>query len=166
MLPLLRAAAADYPDAHRGVGEELFAQKKFAESVDELDTFIRLRPMHVNVIDAHEMAGRALAAQGKTDEAIARFRLILAMVPSYAAAHGRLADLYFERQRFAEAVPEYAAFLAARSREAGPWTNYGISLVETGRADQAVGAFERALALQPGSDSARRNLAAARELRP
>jgi Flp pilus assembly protein TadD len=159
VLPLLRAAAADYPDAHRGVGEELFAQKRFAEAVDELDTFVRMRPMHVNVLDAHELAGRALAAQGKVDEAIGRFRLILKMVPTYAAAHGRLADLYFQHQRFTEAATEYGGFLAARSGEAGPWTNYGISLFETGRGDEAVKAFARAAALEPQSVSAHRNLA-------
>jgi Flp pilus assembly protein TadD len=159
VLPLLREAAADYPDAHRGVGEELFAQKRYAEAVEELDTFVRMRPMHVNVIDAHELAGRALAAQGKVDEAIARFRLILKMVPTYAAAHGRLADLYFQQQRFAEAAAEYAVFLVARPGEAGPWTNYGISLFETGRGEQAIDAFGRAAVLEPQSVSAHRNLA-------
>ena len=164
VLPLLRAAADEYPDAHLGIGQELFAQQKYAEAVEELDTFVRRRPMHINVIDAHAMAGRALAAQGKVDEAIARFRLILTLVPRNAAAHGRLGDLYFARQRFADAVPEYAAFLSARPREAGPWTNYAISLSETGRIDEAVRAFERALALDPASASVQRNLAAAREL--
>jgi Flp pilus assembly protein TadD len=159
VLPLLREAAADYPDAHRGVGEELFAQKRYAEAVEELDTFVRMRPMHVNVIDAHELAGRALAAQGKVDEAIARFRLILKMVPTYAAAHGRLADLYFQQQRFAEAAAEYAVFLVARPGEAGPWTNYGISLFETGQGEQAIDAFGRAARLEPQSVSAHRNLA-------
>jgi len=161
VLPKLREAVADYPEAHLGVGEELFAQKQYAEAVDELDAFIHLRPNHVNVIDAHEFAGRALAAQGKVDEAIGRFRLILKMVPTYAAAHGRLADLYFQHQRYAEAAEEYAVFLAARRGEAGPWTNYAISLVETGRGDQAVKAFERAVALEPRSGNARRNLAKA-----
>jgi tetratricopeptide (TPR) repeat protein len=159
VLPLLREAVADFPDAHRGVGEELFAEKKYSEAVDELDTFVRMRPMHVNVLDAHELAGRALAAQGKADEAVARFRLLLKMVPTYAAAHGRLGDVYFQQQRFAEAAPEYAAFLAARVGEAGPWTNYGISLFETGRGDDAVKAFARAAALEPRSVSAHRNLA-------
>jgi len=159
VLPLLRQAAADYPDAHRGVGEELFAQKRYAEAVDELDAFVRLRPMHVNVIDAHELAGRALAAQGKVGDAVARFRLILTMVPTYAAAHGRLADLYFQQQRFAEAAAEYAVFLVARPGEAGPWTNYGISLFETGHGEQAIDAFGRAAVLEPQSVSAHRNLA-------
>jgi Flp pilus assembly protein TadD len=80
-------------------------------------------------------------------------------VPTYAAAHGRLGDVYFQRQRFAEAAPEYAAFLAARPGEAGPWTNYGISLFEIGRGDDAVKAFARAAALEPHSVSAHRNLA-------
>jgi Flp pilus assembly protein TadD len=159
VLPLLREAAADYPDAHRGVGEELFAQKRYAEAVEELDTFVRMRSMHVNVIDAHELAGRALAARGKVDEAIARFRLILKMVPTYAAAHGRLADLYFQQQRFAEAAAEYAVFLIARPGEAGPWTNYGISLFETGHGERAIDAFGRAAVLEPQSVSAHRNLA-------
>jgi Flp pilus assembly protein TadD len=161
VLPKLREAVADYPEAHLGVGEELFARKQYAEAVAELDSFVRLRPMHADVINAHEFAGRALAAQGKVDEAIGRFRLILKMVPTYAAAHGRLADLYFQHQRFAEAAEEYAAFLVARRGEAGPWTNYAISLVETGRGDQAVKAFEHAVALEPRSGNARRNLAKA-----
>jgi tetratricopeptide (TPR) repeat protein len=161
VLPALRQAVAEYPEAHLGVGEELFAQQQYAEAVDELDAFVRLRPMHVNVIDAHEYAGRALLAQGKVDDAIGRFRLILTMVPRHASAHGRLADLYFGQQRFADAVPEYSEFLAARPGEAGPWTNYAIALVETGHGDQAVKAFARAVALEPGSGNARRNLAKA-----
>mgnify|MGYP003694003391 CR=1 FL=1 len=87
----------------------------------------------------HEYAGRALA-QGKVrrgDRAVSP--LILKMVPQYAAAAVRLADVYFQQQRFRRSgdgirgVPRRAT--AARP---GPWTElWNLALFEIGQGEQA-----------------------------
>jgi Flp pilus assembly protein TadD len=44
-----------------------------------------------------------------------------------------------------------------------PLNNLGVALASLGRLDEAIAQFERALAIQPGFEDARRNLAFARE---
>ncbi len=159
MYAQLQKAVVDFPEAHYGLGVEFFDDGRYDDAMRELDAFIAARPLQLNVVDARELIGRALAAEGKPDAAIAEFRTILRMVPGHAAAHGRIADVLFSQRRFGEAIEEYRQFLPQRGEQAGPWTNYGIALSATGRDEEAIQAFQRAAALEPGSAAAHRNLA-------
>jgi Flp pilus assembly protein TadD len=82
---------------------------------------------------------------------------------SWTTALGFLADTLFSQQRFADAIPEYRAFLTDRPRDAGATINLGVSLAQTGQMKDAAAAFERALQLDPSNATARRNLAIAQE---
>jgi tetratricopeptide (TPR) repeat protein len=159
MYAQMREAVRDFPEAHYGLGVELFDDKQYGPAIAELEAFIAARPLQLNVIDAYELIGRALAAQGKPQEAITAFRTILKMTPGQVNAHGRIADVLFSQQRFAEAAEEYRQFLAVHGEQVGPWTNYAISLAAAGRDGEAIHAFERAVALAPDSASTHRNLA-------
>jgi len=155
----LNEAVGDFPEAHYGLGVELFEDGRYDAAVRELEAFVEARPLQLNVVDARELIGRALAASGRPDAAIEQFRTILRMVPGHANAHGRIADVMFSQQRFAEAAEEYRQFLAVRGEQVGSWTNYGISLSAAGRDEEAIEAFQRAAALDPRSAAAHRNLA-------
>ena len=59
------------------------------------------------------------------------------------------------------AVAQYRAALAADARSAEAWNNLGLALQESGRAQDALTALQQAVALRPGWEDARLNLAAA-----
>jgi cytochrome c-type biogenesis protein CcmH/NrfG len=88
---------------------------------------------------------------------------MLRAVPSHPGARRLLADARFGQERWAEAAGEYRRYLEARAEDAGAWINLGIASVATGRMDDAVDAFARAAAIEPGNERAQRLLGLARE---
>lgn len=86
MMPLLREAVRDYPDARFGLGQELFDRRSYEESIGELRAFIRDRPAHENVVPARLLIGRALAAEGRYAEGLADYRFYLSIHPDNAGA--------------------------------------------------------------------------------
>lgn len=77
VLPLLRKAVVDFPDAEHALGERLYQERQYAEAVEHLETFLRRRPGHVQ-----EEAARQLLIRSWTDLAIQR------------SEAGRLADAH------------------------------------------------------------------------
>lgn len=73
----LRASARDYPGAHFALGTELLAAGMVDAAIAELQAFLRLLPSHANAIPARDMLGRAYLAQGRLDEAVREFEVVL-----------------------------------------------------------------------------------------
>jgi tetratricopeptide (TPR) repeat protein len=67
VLPLLRKAVVDYPDAEHALGERLYQERAYAEAVEHLETFLRLRPTHFQA-----EAAKQLLIKSWTDLAIQR----------------------------------------------------------------------------------------------
>ncbi len=65
VLPLLRTAVADFPDAEHALGERLYQDRAYAEAIAHLETFLRLRPTHFQA-----EAARQLLIKSWTDLAI------------------------------------------------------------------------------------------------
>ena len=65
VLPLLRQAVVNYPDAEHALGERLYQQRAYAEAINHLETFLRLRPTHFQA-----EAARQLLIKSWTDLAI------------------------------------------------------------------------------------------------
>jgi Flp pilus assembly protein TadD len=61
------------------------------------------------------------------------------------------------------AVTEWMEVTRLQPRRAAAWSNLGFSLLQTGKAAEAVKALEEAVRLAPGEALYRENLAAARE---
>jgi len=91
--------------------------------------------------------GNALAAQGDTHGAMARYQRALAANPNLALAHNNL------------------GYLLAREGEAeGAIAHYQQAL-RMGRADEAIGHLDKALEANPGFAQAKSKLAAAKAIR-
>ena len=126
------------------------------------DARTMLRASVADYPDARSVLGFKLLDAGQTDEGIQELRTFLQERPLHinaVLAHGRIADALYERHDYDGAIAEYREYLKRRSDQAGPWTNYGIALFATGSKAEAVHAFERAVALDPESGGAHRNLA-------
>jgi Flp pilus assembly protein TadD len=110
--------------------------------------------------NARLVAGQALAALGRSAEAVQELSRVAADRPA-SAAQLAFADVLLERQEFDSALSAYQKYVEASPQHAGAWTNLGISALATGRVSEAIDAFQRVLGWQPASAATHRNLAAA-----
>jgi len=65
VLPLLRNAVVDFPDAEHALGERLYQERAYAEAIEHLEAFLRLRSTHFQA-----EAARQLLIKSWTDLAI------------------------------------------------------------------------------------------------
>src|SRR5205814_6204515 len=98
----LRQALPGAPGAHYSLGGLRFKRGEWNEAIDELQAFVRERPMLLEAVVARQLLGRALAKQRRWQEAIEQYRMVLSMNPSSAQwieTQGLLGVACFEAQR-------------------------------------------------------------------
>lgn len=108
---------------------------------------------------AQHNLGIALAAQGRTDEALERYRLAAELLPE---ARYSLGYLLASRGEDAAAAAQLREFLARKPDDAqAPLAAnlLGMVLARQGDRAGAIAAFERTLTMQPRNEDARRGLA-------
>jgi tetratricopeptide (TPR) repeat protein len=101
--------------------------------------------------------GKALAAMGRVDEAVTACEAALAIDP------GDLSALMFrywptdqnDIKRIGDAVPELQKFVAAHPEAVGALRTLARAYLATGRIDEALELFVKALALAPADDDLR-----------
>jgi tetratricopeptide (TPR) repeat protein len=100
--------------------------------------------------------GAALAAEGRTDEAAARYRAVLAIVPEHADAKANLDRLEATRleqeanalaanREFAAAEQRYAQALARDGRRTHSHAGRGMALATLGRSSEAITELHEAI---------------------
>lgn len=96
-----------------------------------------------------ERRGRQLLNQGRTNEAIRYFEVILRERPDDAEVLKLIAFLYFRQEKFADSLEYYTR--AQKSSPQDAEIPYAIGLVhlKTNQANSAESSFQRALQLQP-----------------
>jgi protein O-mannosyl-transferase len=131
VVPQLRAAVADYPEARYSLGTHLLAQGATDEGVRALEQFVREFPTHPDAAGARtaidranrRTAGRltdeaiARAAAGKIQEAVALFRQAAMLAPENAGAHRNLANALLDAREFDAAIAEAREALRLDPRE-------------------------------------------------
>lgn len=83
------------------------------------------------------------------DADIARLRQQADAEPGSAAPRVALGNLYFDAERYDEAVTWYEAALKLDARNADVSTDLGVSYYYTNQPDRALAQFEQSLALDP-----------------
>jgi len=127
----LELAAIGYPKAHYALGVLEEEDGRHAEAVDDLREYVRLKPLDADVIAAFDLIGQALSKEEKFDEAIAAFQRALSMQPRNAAARTGMADTFMRA---------------------------GLASVAADRMPDAVHAFAKAVAIDPGDPAKQENL--------
>jgi tetratricopeptide (TPR) repeat protein len=167
----LQAAVPGDSMARYPLGLELFNQGRLNESVEQLDAFVRtsrlpyrlvphwLEPVAAEVIQARTTMARALTRLKQWPVVVEQCRLILAMNPSNADAHGLLADALFAEERFNEAAAAYRRYAELRPTDPNPFTQLGLMSISTNKPEEALAAFRHAVEIAPRSWQAQRNLA-------
>ena len=95
----------------------------------------------------------AAAPQSQTpplDEArVQQLKTAIAADPKNAATYTQLGNVYFDAQRFADAITAYEQSLKINPNDPDVSTDLGVSYYYTNRPDQALVQFDRSLAIDP-----------------
>ena len=103
---------------------------------------------HAEALAAYN-EGVSLAQQNQIDGAAARFRRSVELDPEFIEAREDLAGMLCASGHFREGIAEYGAALQRHPDDAGTHALVARAYVELGEYENARGALERALALQP-----------------
>jgi len=155
----LRQAIPGDERAHLSLGRLLFEDGQLREAREQLETFVRLRPLREEAVEARALIGRALLAEGRLDEAAEQFRQVLQMQSSYVDGYVGLAEVFLAQERPNDAVTQYRAYVAKGGRNPRVLSHLGAALVRAGRIDEAIQSFQRAIELTDAPE-AHRSLAA------
>lgn len=107
---------------------------------------------------AHYNLGLALAAAGRTPDALAEFEAVLASHPGDLDALNKAGALELRQGAFAEAASRFRTILSSEPDNIEAWNNLGIAAAQSGRFAEAVDCFERVVARRPDSFEAHCNL--------
>jgi tetratricopeptide (TPR) repeat protein len=142
-------------EAHQYFGNALLALGDKEGAVAELGEAIRWSP----VASAYTDMGRALSAQGNSDEALKYYTIAVNMAPEDAAAH-----FYRGMENLKRGLPEQAEADLEKAVELNPGqVSFHVKLAEVysqeHRTDRAIPEYRKALELDPKNIEALNNLA-------
>jgi tetratricopeptide (TPR) repeat protein len=102
-----------------------------------------------NDVEAAIGLARALAEQGRYEQAETAFAHAVDLDPVYWGVRQALGGYYFSRGRFEDAIDQYHRVLEQMPDYANGYNNLGGAFYMLGRFDKAAAAFEHALELAP-----------------
>jgi tetratricopeptide (TPR) repeat protein len=143
-----------------------FASGKPVPQVDGLDTYLSVLEL---AYTAPSVGPGQTVATGADRRPIAGSGYLGAVVPASPALDAVLHAAFVERyqhgtdllvaRKYPNAIEEFNSALRWNSASVEAHNNLGIALASVGRMDEAVDQFKEALAIDPGFEDARRNLA-------
>jgi predicted Zn-dependent protease len=146
---LLRARLSAHPDnaaALAMLADVVLRQGLYADAEILLARALELDPA---ADDARFAYASALFHQQKAPEALPHLQRLLDAEPENAAYRNLMAAVLALVGEFDRALRLYEGLLADYERQPPLWLNYGHALRTVGRADAAIAAFRRAIALDP-----------------
>jgi tetratricopeptide (TPR) repeat protein len=102
--------------------------------------------------------GRSYYKQGRTDDAIEKYRIALRLKPDYADPHINLGNAYKKQGLIDSAIEEYKSAIKLKPGYATAYYNLGLAYRKLGRTDEAVKEYKLALSLNPNHVGAHNNL--------
>jgi len=115
-------------------------------SIDYYRFLVRSDP---NDPEAHTKLGRALAAQGQTQEGLSHLLSAVRLKPDYDKAHYELGYLYLLQNQLADAYAEFQKVIRLNPDDHQAFGNLGLICLKGGRLPEARNCFETALRLDP-----------------
>jgi len=77
--------------------------------------------------------------------------------PNNQAAWLELGNLYFDTEKFQDAIQAYSKYLRSNPNSANVWTDLGVMYRRNGNPAEAISSFEKAIELEPQHEQARFN---------
>lgn len=131
-----------------GRARDAAAQARPAEAEGLLRRAVAIEP---GFVPAYLELAWLLCERGESDAALALLDEVLAARPKAAWALSLKAAVLEAEHRTGEALVVHEALLAQASDAAVPWLNYGHALKASGRVKEAVAAYRKAIAIDPGN---------------
>jgi len=110
---------------------------------------------------AHNNLGLALVAEGRFDEAVARYAEALRLDPTYAFVHNNWGVVLVRQGRLDEAISHLTQAVQLKPTDAKAYANLGVVLAMHGRLEEAMQQYADALRLKPDFPEAHNNLGSA-----
>jgi tetratricopeptide (TPR) repeat protein len=134
--------------------EGLLAERRYDEAIERLEMTLELVPGQRRL--THNVLGNALAAEGRQAEAIAQYRLSLALDPSFAEAHNNLGVALARTGALDEGLDEWMRAVELEPGYQDAWRNLAKAVSSAGSRPGAENAqtLERARALLASSGRA------------
>jgi len=108
-----------------------------------------------------QLAQQQLAQQrGPTQEMLNAIKVLedkVAATPNDISSMTRLANMYFDTDQFDKAIDTYKKILSIDSQNANIWTDLGVMYLRNNRPQDALEAFNRAIAADPKHEQSRFN---------
>jgi tetratricopeptide (TPR) repeat protein len=146
---LERAFAVVPPDADvlYNAGIALYRQGRAADALALFDRALAYRPDHVPALANR---GTALNQLDRYGEALATFDKALDLLPGHPVLLDGKGDALVGLKRMAKAREAFRELAAAAPDRAQAWAKLGGAEADQGAPEAALGAFDRALQLDPG----------------
>ena len=109
---------------------------------------------------AHNNLGDALAAAGKTDEALRHYQEAIRIRPALGAAHNNVGTIWLAQGKYDAAAKCFATAVELQPRNAEAHNNLGLALASQGKLDAARASYLAALRVAPHYAQAHSNLGA------
>jgi len=97
----------------------------------------------------HNYLGEIYSRQGRPDEAIREYQIVLSLNYDYDFAHNNLGIVYAQQGRLDEAAKEFQEVLRLKPGNAHAHNNLGVIYEQQGRLDEAIKEYHAALRLIP-----------------
>lgn len=152
-----RATLADpnLPIAHNNLGSALAARGRHAEAIAAFGAAIALVPRYPQ---AQTNLGDSLQALGQSEEAFNSFLVAIKADPDYGPAYYGIGHIHRASGRLKEALACYRQAVDLRPQDGDFLTALGGILMQLRQDDQAIQAFEHALAIDPTMEVPRAHL--------
>ena len=144
----------DWSETYVNIGASSFALGQYKEAADSYRQAIKLED---NKPDTQYSLGMSLEKLNRTDEEILAYKRALLLKPDHAGAIEKLGMAYLKQKRYAEALTQFEQ-LKTYKPDAKTYNYIGESLIELGKAEESVDAFNNAVSYNPDFDKARYNL--------
>lgn len=136
------------------IGASSYALGQYKEAVDAYRQAIRLDDDNAEI---QYSLGLTFGKMNRADEEILAYRRAIALKTDHVNAIERLGLALFKMRRFADSAATFELLKAYRP-DAKTYNYLGESLLETGKADDSIEAFNAALGYNPNLEKGRYNL--------
>ena len=148
-------ADPDFALVYAGMGDSLYRLGRYEDAVSNMKRVFELLPDFPLAPTLHYLTGQALRELGRYDEAEEHYESALRVGPGFKEAINGLAELLLAQKRYGEALDRYRVLAQIEPENATTHSQIGIALLKTGKTEEALASFDRALSLDPALESAR-----------
>lgn len=150
------------PMAWANLADAAVHQQQFDDAINDFRQSIRLDSDNINV---REDFAQLLNALGRTDEAEAELRAVLARQPNSAHVHNNIGALLLAKGQVNDAAAEFAAAVKSAPGNVQAHINLANACTRLGRYDDAMNALEEAMRVDPKNLTVQANLERLKEMK-